>query len=117
MERRNEPLAQNLTLDLSRSNGGSLNGPKYFRSNRSNPKSWNSWLAKDFALNLAYSKSRNSRFPKDFTLNLSRSKTIEVAASQNLRTERSDPNRRNSHLTEDFALILSRLESVEITVA
>jgi hypothetical protein len=107
MERRNEPLAQNLALDLSRSNGGSLNGTQYLRSSRSNPKSWNSWLAENFALKLAYSKSRNSRFPKDFTLDLSCSKTIKVASPQYLRTERSDPNRRNSYLTEDFALNLS----------
>ena len=58
MERRNEPLAQNLALNLSRSNGSNLSRTQYLRGNRSDPKSGNSWLTKDFALNLGYSNSR-----------------------------------------------------------
>jgi len=52
------PFAQNLALNLSRSNGCNLSRTQYLQSNRSDSKSGNSWLTKDFALNLGYSNRR-----------------------------------------------------------
>jgi len=64
MERRDEPLAQNLALDLSRSNGSSLSGTQYLGSNRRDPNPWNAFFAKDFALDLGNPDTRGLGGPQ-----------------------------------------------------
>jgi len=58
MECGNEPLAQNLTLNLGCSNGSDLSGTQYFGGNRRDPNPWNTLFAKDFALELGCPNTR-----------------------------------------------------------